>query len=560
MKKNIKAFKQLLLLLLVLVVANFGGHYFFKRFDLTQDKRYTLSPTTLNIIKTVDSPLYIDVFLEGNFPPEFRRLQDETRQLLEEFSAYNSNIIFQFVNPIEKEEERVAIMKQFYERGMQPLSITVDDKGKQSQEVVFPWATANYGDKGSKIALLKNLMGASTEQKVISSVQHLEFAFAEALNKITKEKQKKIAIVKGNGELDDRYIADFLQTVRESYYIGPFTLDSVSKQQPVETLDALKKYDLAIIAKPTEGFSEEEKQVLDQYIVNGGKTLWLIDDVAINFEDLSNETGQTVAFPRQLNLTDMFFAYGIRMNPLIIKDEQGIPIKLATGLQGSQTQYQQFIWRYSPYVYPISSHPLVKNMEGIKFEFATPIELLKNDIHKTVLLTSSEYSRPIGLPATFSLDMVTEETRPEDYTGKGLMPVAVLLEGNFTSMYKNRVLPFKEKDFKETGSDNKMIMISDGDVIKNQLENGVPLELGFDKWTNNLYGNKEFLMNCINYLLDDTGLINIRSKDVDLPLLDKERVYQNYTWAQMVTVGLPIGILIIFGFVFTYLRKRMYSR
>ncbi len=560
MKKNTQALKQLLIVLVVLVVANFGGHYFFKRFDLTQDKRYTLSPTTLNIIKTVDSPLYIDVFLEGNFPPEFRRLQDETRQLLEEFSAYNSNIVFQFVNPIEKEEERVAVMKQFYERGMQPLSITVDNKGKQTQEVVFPWATANYGDKGAKIALLKNLMGASTEQKVISSVQHLEFAFAEALNKITKEKQKKIAIIKGNGELDDRYLADFLQTVRESYYIGPFTLDSVSKQQPVETLDALKKYDLAIIAKPTEGFSEEEKQVLDQYIVNGGKTLWLIDDVAIDFEDLSNETGQTVAFPRQLNLTDMFFTYGIRMNPLIIKDEQGIPIKLATGQQGSQTQYQQFIWRYSPYVYPISNHPLVKNMEGIKFEFASPIELLKNNINKTVLLTSSEYSKPIGLPTTFSLDMVTEETNPEDYTGKGLMPVAVLLEGTFTSMYKNRVLPFKENDFKETGTDNKMIVISDGDVIKNQLENGVPLELGFDKWTNNLYGNKEFLMNCVNYLLDDTGLINIRSKDVDLPLLDKERVYQNYTWAQMVTVGLPIGILIIFGFVFTYLRKRMYSR
>ena len=175
-------------------------------------------------------------------------------------------------------------MKQFYERGLQPLNITVENKGKQSQEVVFPWAVATYGDKSTKVSLLKNLMGASTEQKVISSVQHLEFAFAEAINKISKEKQKKIAVLKGNGELEDKYVADFLRTVRESYYIGPFTLDSVAKQ-PTQTLEALKKYDLVIIAKPTEVFTEEEKQVLDQYIVSGGKTLWLVDAVKADMEE-----------------------------------------------------------------------------------------------------------------------------------------------------------------------------------------------------------------------------------------------------------------------------------
>lgn len=557
---NKKPLQQLLLTIAILIGINAIGHYTFKRFDLTQDKRYTLSETTLNIIKNVDSPLYVDVFLEGNFPPEFKRLQDETRQLLEEFTAYNSNIIFQFVNPVENEEEIVPIMKQFTERGLQPLSITVEDKGKQSQQVVFPWAVANYGDKGAKVGLLKNLMGASTEQKVISSVQHLEFAFAEAFNKITTEKQKKIAVLKGNGELDDIFVADFLQSVRESYYIGPFTLDSVAKQQPTETLEALKKYDLAIIAKPTEAFTEEEKQVLDQYIINGGKTLWLVDPVAANYEDLYNENGALLAYNRQLNLDDLFFSYGIRLNPLLIKDEQATPIKLAVGQQGSETQYQQYFWKFSPFVYAESNHPLVKNMEGIKFEFASPIELLKNKIDKTVLLTSSEYSKSVGTPSTISLELVNEETTPEEYQGKGIMPVAVLLEGNFTSMYKNRVLPFKENDYKSDGIANKMIVVSDGDVIKNQLDNGVPLELGFDKWTNNLYGNKEFLMNCVNYLLDDTGLINIRSKDVDLPLLDKEKVYQNYTWAQILTIGLPILILFVFGLVFTYLRKRAYSK
>ncbi|VXC38874.1 Gliding motility-associated ABC transporter substrate-binding protein GldG [Flavobacterium sp. 9AF] len=552
-------FKSLAVIFFVLIAINILSFYFFKRFDLTEDKRYTLSETSLNIIKNVDSPLIVDVFLEGNFPPDFKRLQNETRELLEEFAAYNPNIIINFVNPVEKEEERVAVMKEFYERGLQPLNITVDDKGKQTQEVVFPWAVASYGDKGAKVALLKNLMGATTEEKVISSVQHLEFAFAEAFNKITKEKQKKIAIIKGNGELQDIYIADFLKTVRESYFLAPFTLDSVGSK-PKETLTALENYDLAIIAKPTENFTDEEKQVLDQFIMNGGKTLWLLDNVHANYEDLYNETGAILAQRNDLNLTEMFFKYGIRINPLLIKDEQAIPIKLATGQQGSETQYQQYFWRFSPFVYPSTHHPLVKNMEGIKFEFASPIELLKNNIKKTVLLSSSEYSKSIGTPAQISLDMVTEETKPEDYNGKGLLPVAVLLEGEFNSMYSNRVLPFKDNNFKNKSVQNKMIVISDGDVIKNQLEKGVPLELGFDKWTNNLYGNKEFLMNSVNYLLDDTGLINIRSKDVSLPLLNKEKVYQNYTWAQMMTIGLPLFILIIFGLLFTYLRKKTYSK
>jgi len=560
MKENkSNALKQLRIVFLALIVINLISNFFFKRFDLTQDKRYTLSATTLNIIGEIDSPLYIEVYLEGNFPSEFKRLQNETKQLLEEFSAYNSNIIFNFKNPIEKEETRVEKMKEFYTKGMQPLSITVEDKGKQSQEVVFPWAQATYADKSAKIALLKNLMGASTEQKVISSVQHLEFGFAEAINKISKEKQKKIAVIKGNGELQDAFIADFVKSTRESYYIGTFTLDSVSKQ-PTQTLQALKKYDLAVIAKPTEAFTEAEKQVVDQFIMNGGKTLWLLDAVNADMDSLYNESGAILAMPRELNLTDMLFKYGIRMQPLLIKDEYATPIKLASGNEGSETQMQEYAWKFSPFIYPTSTHPIVKNMEGIKFEFASPIEILKNDIKKTVLLSSSEYSKTVGTPSPISLDMVTEETTPEEYEGKGLLPVAVLMEGKFNSMYQNRVLPFKDKTYQTTGKDNKMIVISDGDVIKNQLDKGVPLELGFDKWTNQLYGNKDFLINCVNYLLDDKGLINIRSKEVDLPILNKEKVYKNYLMAQLITVGLPIVILAIFGFLFTYLRKKKYSK
>ena len=555
-----KNLRQLLVIVAIIIGVNFGANYYFKRFDLTQDHRYTLSDTSLKLIESVKEPLYIDVFLEGQFPGEFKRLQDETRQLLEEFHAYNPNIIFQFTNPLEDEKGREQAIQELYGLGLTPISVTVEDKGKQSQELVFPWALANYGKKTVKVQLLKNLMGASTAEKVVGSVQHLEYALAEALNKVTKEKEKKVAVIKGNGELHDLLMGDFISQVRESYFIAAFTLDSVSKD-PLKTLSDLKQYDLAVIAKPTEEFTDEEKLVLDQYIVNGGKTLWMIDAVQAEMDSLYSETGSTLAFPRKLGLNDMFFKYGFRIMPDLVKDEMATPIKLATGNQGSQTQYQEYFWKYSPFVYPDSQHPIVKNMSGIKFDFAGGIDTLKNNIKKTVLLRSSEFSRKIGTPVEVKLDMVAEETNPKDYAGKGFIPVSVLLEGNFRSMFENRILPFKDPAYKVQGKPGKMIVVSDGDIVKNQLDqNYKPLELGYDKWTGNLYDNKGFLMNCVNYLLDDNGLINIRSKDVDLPLLDKQKVYDNYTAAKAITVGLPIVVLALFGLLFTWLRRRKYSK
>ena len=552
--------KKLVITMIILIALNFAGNYFFRRFDMTQDKRYTLSQTTLDIISQVEGPLYIDVFLEGQFPGEFKRLQDETRQLLEEFHAHNPDIVFQFTNPLEEEEGREQAMQELYNLGMTPISVTVEDKGKQSQEVVFPWAMANFGEKTVKIQLLKNMMGASTAEKVESSVQHLEYAITEAISKVIKEKEKKVAVLKGNGELHELLMADFIKQVRESYYIAPFTLDSVAVD-PQKTLKALSKFDLAVIAKPTAEFTEEEKQVLDQYIINGGKTLWMIDAVQAEMDSLYNETGSTFAFTRNLNLDDMFFKYGVRINHDIIKDEMATPIKLATGSQGSAAQYQEYFWKFAPFVYPDSEHPIVKNMSGIKFDFANSIDTLKNGVNKTILLHSSEFSKRVGTPVEVKLEMVAEETNPKDYQGQGNIPVAVLLEGNFRSAYENRVLPFKDAGFKASGGDNKMIVISDGDIVKNQLDkNYQPLELGYDKWTGNLYDNKGFLMNCVNYLLDDNGLINIRSKDVELPMLDKQKVYDNYTTAQFITIGLPIVILGLFGLLFTWLRKRKYSK
>ena len=546
--------------LFLLLVINIIGSFFFFRLDLTKDKRYTLSSTSLHIIEQVKNPLYIKVYMQGELPSEFKRLQLETRQMLEEFQGYNSNIIFEFIDPLEDESTSMDNIKELYRKGLTPINISVDDKGKQSQAMVFPWAIAFYDNKEVNIPLLKNIMGASTTDKIIGSVQHLEYSIADALHKITNDKQKKIAIIKGNGELHEAYIAKFLLQTKESYHIGPFTLDSVAKQ-PLNTLTELNKYDLAIIAKPTEAFSESEKQVLDQYIINGGKTIWLIDQIVAEMDSLYSPTGSALAFPRDLNLNDFFFKYGVRIYPDLVKDEQGSPIKLASGEQGSATQFQEFNWKFAPQVYSQSNHPIVKNVGGIKFDFANAIDTLKNGIKKTVLLQSSPYSKRIGTPTEINLNSVNEETTPADYLNKGNIPLAVLLEGKFHSMFENRILAFDQNNFQAKGNSSKMIVISDGDIIKNQLDkNGMPVELGYDQRSGNLYDNKDFLMNCVNYVLDDTGLINIRSKDLDLPLLDKEKVYENYTNIQLLTIGLPIVILAVFGLLFTFLRKRKYSR
>jgi gliding-associated putative ABC transporter substrate-binding component GldG len=565
MKTKYPNLKKLFKIILFIVLTNFGSQFFFKRFDLTEDKRYTLSETSISILENIKEPLYVDVFLEGNFPGEFKKLQTETQQLLEEYKAYNSNIIFQFVNPLENPEEREQIMQSFIERGLTPMNVTVDDKGKQTQEIVFPWAVINYGKNSTKVPLLKNMMGASTAEKVVNSVQHLEYAFANGFNTVSKSKEKKIAVIKGNGEVEDYQLADLLKTVRENYHIAPFTLDSV-ETNPIKTAKELKKYDLIIIAKPTQAFSDSEKQVLDQYVVHGGKSIWLLDHVSMEMDSLMT-TGENLAFPRDLNVNDLFFKYGIRIKPDLVKDLLATPIALATGDQGNATQYTQYPWLFSPMVYPVLAkeneklNPIISNLDAIKFEFTNPIELLKNDIKKTVLLQSSPYSKAVGTPLPINLSMVEERPEQKEFSNQGNVPLAVLLEGKFNSVYQNRITPFKDPEYSAIGKNTAMIVVSDGDIIKNQMDkNGAPLELGYDKWTNYMYANKEFLLNCINYLLDDNGLINIRNKEVHVPILDKEKVYANYTTTQIITVGVPMLLLLVFGIAFTYIRKSKYTK
>lgn len=550
-------FKQVFILLIALVAVNLLAHFFYGRFDLTADKRYTLSPASENIIDLAEAPVIIDVFLEGEFPPEFRKLQTETRQLLEEFAAENPNITFRFTDPLEEGGNANDIATQFYEMGMTPARINVVENGRTSEAIVFPWAMANYGNKSVAIPLLKNQLGATTQDRVATSVQQLEYAFADALSKLLQPKRKKIAVMRGNGELEDRYIADFIRSIQEYYYIAPFTLDSVAAN-PERTLEQLKEYDLVIEAKPTEPYTEAEKLVLDQYLMNGGKQLWLLDQAAMETDSLFTPTGSAFALPRDLNLNDFFFKYGIRINPALVKDLYSAPIILATG-GGNNTEFNPYPWFYYPLSSSPSNHPVVNNLEAVKFEYASPIDTLKNSIQKTVLLSTSPRTAVEGLPREISLEQITSKPDPSEFSA-GEQPLAVMLEGKFSSVYENRILPFELKDFRSKGKDARMLVISDGDVVKNQLQRGEPLELGFDRFTGTTYGNREFLLNAVNYLLDDTGLINIRSKEIKIAFLDLEKVEEQRTFWQVMNLVLPLIVLAVFAVIFRIYRKRKYIR
>jgi gliding-associated putative ABC transporter substrate-binding component GldG len=539
----------------LLIVINVVSGWSYTRWDLTEDRRFTLAEPSVEAARALDNAVVIEVLLEGELPPEFARLQQETRLLLEQFSQYNPRIGFRFVDPLEGNSDDAGTIQQLQSLGLRPASVTIEEDNRVSQELVFPWAMVSSNDRTEKVSLLRNQLGATMQERVNNSIQNLEYGFADAFTKLGITTKKQVAILKGNGELEDIYLADFITSLRDYYNIAPFTLDSVSTS-PAQTLEALKQYDAMVVAKPTEAFSEAEKLVLDQYMVSGGKSLWLLDGAAMELDSLLNREGEAVALPRDLNLGDLLFRYGIRLNRDLVSDLYATQIVLASG-EGSGSQYNPVPWFYNPMVFSPGNHPINANQEALRMQFASSMDTLENEYAKTVLYTSSPLSRAEGTPKIVTLDIISKEPDKTAFT-PGSYPLAVLIEGAFRSAYQNRIRPVELAGYQAQGPANKMIVISDGDLIANQLREGRPLELGYDKWTNNFYGNKEFLINAVNYLLDDSGLINIRNKQVAIPLMDPEKIAgQKMKW-QLLNIGIPVGIILLLGGLFNWFRRRAY--
>ncbi|WP_088323441.1 gliding motility-associated ABC transporter substrate-binding protein GldG [Polaribacter tangerinus] len=548
--ENTFRIKKLVVICIGCILINFISNSFYKRFDITSDKRFTLSKVTKNTISSLDKALHITVYLEGDFPSEFKRLQTETKQFLEELSSENKNLKISFKNP---DNIRESLIK----KGMMPSQLTVEENGKLSEAIIFPWAEINWGKKTRIVSLLPTTVLASQEEQLQKAIENLEHSFIDGIYTILQNKGKKIGVITGNGQLSDIYQYSYLSEVAKKYQLAKFTLrDLEGKEQ--QTLKDILNLDLAIIAKPTEKFTEKEKFILDQFITNGGKTLWMIDNVQADQDSLA-ATGKMMVYPRDLNLTNLLFSYGVRINNNLIKDLYAADIPVATGKVGNQTQFKNLAWYFHPLVSGNPNNAITKNVIPVRLQFANNIDTLPNNIKKTPLLVSSVLTQKIGTPTFISLQSIADEVVEKEYIS-GNQVFAILLEGNFNSAYKDRILPFKTPYFQKVSKANKMVIIADGDIGKNQLLKNKPFDLSRDKWTNQEFGNKDFLLNTIDYLLDDNGIINLRNKTVKIKMLDKQKAYSERTFWQFFNVFLPLILLFIFGCIFFYLRKRKYQK
>ncbi len=573
-QRNLKrsSLVQLLSGILIIVLINVISSFVFTRFDLTSEKRYSLSPATKEMLKGIDDIVYFRVYLEGEFPAGFKRLRNATREMLDEFRAYNKNIHYEFVNPSasEDEQERNDTYQLLIEKGLQPTDLQVNTKEGREQQIIFPGALANYKSSEMAVELLGSQLGVPPEEALNNSVEALEFRLAGAIRDLTVVNKPMIAFIRGHGELDNRYIYDIGQALSKQYTVGVIAigeqLSSLTKRDSIsdDKTRIVNKYDALVIAKPDSAFSEKDKFIIDQYIMRGGKVLWLVDPVLASMDSLeARET--TLGIARDLNLDDMLFRYGVRLNPNLVMDLNALPIPLRTGQVGGQPKIDFFPWYYFPVITPSENHPIVKNLNVIKTEFVSSIDTIRvADVKKTILLKTSAYSRTISTPAMITLAILEQEPDERAYTGPP-QPVAVLLEGEFRSNFENRIPPEiqqnKDIGFLPKSKPTSMIVVADGDVIRNQLHfsQGYPMPLGYDQYTGQSFGNKDFILNALDYMLDESGLISIRSRDLKLRLLDMTRVNNNKFFWQALNIILPVMLVLIYGFIQHYLRKKKYT-
>lgn len=549
---------RLFLLIGILILVNVIAQFAFTRLDMTQEKRYSLSKSSKDLAGNLQDIVYFKIYLDGELPPGFLKLRNSLKEMLDEFRIYsNDNIQYEFIDPTSNpdEKQRVELYKQLSEKGLYPTNLEESDKGQQSQKIIFPGAIVNYRSQEIPMQILKSKFGGNSDVMLNNSIENLEYEISTVLRKFSQEKTTSIAFLRGHDELPTSRISDAANTLNNFYTVDTVMIDG--------KLNALNNYKLLIIAKPDSAFDEKDKFVIDQFIMKGGRVLWLIDKMAMDMDSLEKRS-TTVAIPNEINIEDMLFRYGVRINPDLVMDMQAAPIPVVTGYVGNQPKQEIFPWYYYPLLSAESKNPIVNNLNMIKTEFASSIDTIETEsVQKTILLTSSKLSRLQLSPARVSLNILREKADPMMFNRRNI-PIAVLLEGNFNSNYENRVptaiAASKEIDFKSKSVNTKMIVVSDGDVIASYVsKKGNVYPLGYDRFTRQTFGNKSFILNCIDYLCDNNGVLELRSKELRLRLLDPAKIEQPQ-FLEWLNVILPSLLIIIFGLIFTFIRKRKYTK
>lgn len=554
----VRLLAKISILLLIGFITSFRSF----RVDLTSEKRYTISKTTKDILSELNEVVYAKVYLHGELNIPFKKMQRSIQENLDEFKVYaGDNLEYEFINPMAEKDEKIRndIINELYEKGLKPSNILAKDKeGGTSEKIIFPGAILVYKGVEVPVNFLKNNPALSGEENINNSIQSLEYELISKIRSLSAKGTEKIAFIEGHGELNEFEVGDITRELANFFQVDRGKING----QP-GILDA---YKAVIVAKPVNKFDEKDKFVLDQYLMNGGKVLWFIDAVNASLDSMVN--GSAITLINDLNLDDLLFRYGIRINPVLVKDMQCgfIPVNMA--LAGNPSKFVPSPWPYFPLLGVSNQHPVTRNINMVEARFANSVDTLsaRADIKKTVLLKTSPYSGFLSVPAIISLEEVKNEPKPEDYNSPGF-PVAVLLEGEFESAFKNRMLegyfPGGLPEFKEKGVLNKMLVVADGDVIRNDIRTtpgGTMISpLGFDKYTQQTFGNKEFVVNAVNFLTDQTGLINLRSREFRLRLLNRAKIGEERVKWQVINILVPVFIVILLGLIYNFYRKRKYS-
>ena len=560
----------------IVLFINVIGHFVFTRFDLTAERRYTLSKATKSLLRNVDEPILFRVYLEGEFPADFKRLQSETKEMLNQFRAYNENIEYEFVNPnnfTSKEEQQVFYQK-LAKKGIQPTQIQVGSGNSLTTQILIPAADVIYHGRETSIQLLQNQKYVSEADLLNNSIQNLEYLLANAIRALARGHKPSIGFVQGHGELVGGQLYDIQSALQEYYSLEYVTIDGninalngrTKSAEDSSKYDIFNKFDLLIVAKPTQPFSERDQFIIDQYIMHGGKVMWLIDALDADLDSLANK-GQTISTRLPLDLDDMLFNYGVRINQNIIMDIRCRPIPMRVGMVGDKPQIAFRPWYYFPEIVPMSQHPIVRNLDLIKTDFVSSIDILDNndDVRRTVLLATSEYSRIKNAPAV--IDLGDGQAEPDRRLfNRSNLPIAVLLEGRFRSTWRNRLTPnftsLPEMAYRDESEPTKMLVVSDGDIIKNRYnaQEGATYPLGYDFYTQTLYANKDFLLNAVNYLIGDEGMLSARSRDIKLRKLDVVKIRDGRNKYQVINVILPSLIVALAGVAITIIRRKKYCK
>ncbi|WP_276088781.1 gliding motility-associated ABC transporter substrate-binding protein GldG [Pedobacter sp. JY14-1] len=550
-----------MLFLLCLVLLNLLAGSVYTRIDLTGEKRYTLTEQTKSVLKRAGQDVEVTVFLDGELPSAFRKLRNAARDLLEDYRAYGGGRIrVVFSNPLEglDTREQDTVTNNLYEAGIEPTTLNIRNDDGFAQKIVFPMALVRAGDRQLPVKLLLNQsVGANYEEQINSSVQNLEYAFTSAIEKVLSGGNPRIGFTEGNGELSDAQLDGAIKSLSGSYEVGRVNLDLIDRAG----LDKLK---LLVIAKPQQEFTEAQKYKLNYFVMNGGRVIWSLDQVGADLDSMGR-TGEQLAFNGKLNLDDMLFMYGARINYNLLADANCTEIPISTGNAGKPGQIQMAPWVYYPLLIPDTSSNITRHIDGVRSEFVSSVDTIGvRGLRKHALLWTSPFNKLVQTPQLLSLQMVAEQPDPRDYASVPRM-AAVLIEGEFPSVFLNRPVPeglAEGYPLPERGKPDKMVVIGDGDIFKNQVSSRdrSAFPLGFDRFSGNNYGNGIFLLNLTDYLCGGEDLIALRSREVRMRLLDKARVRTERLVWQVVNITAPLGVLILFAIFQHYYRRRKYAR